>query len=1539
MAFNNEKFFNLDYTHDELEFLLDKINNGNVLSDEQYEKLIKIELDNISSFSGDYNDLINKPDFISEVRNSIETLNLETSDSVEQKLNLLRTNIIDVMQSFLAAKAEKNHTHYISEVSDLSSALNTKADFFHTHTQYDDKIKQLEDAIEDVASGNIPMDLTNLVTKDMFEDSLKNKANKGHLHTIDAITGLQEELDNKFNKDETFSKSDINSLLETKTNLDHNHDDIYYTKNEANGEFLKVEEYLEDVVKYVTNDKLLDELSSKSGINHDHNTAYYTKEEIDKTIADVVSNGQIDLTVYAKKVDVDAALIEKADREHAHDISNIDNLQDILNSKLELKDIQETIDNKANKEHIHAEYVSIDNVNALLDDHKQVIEEGITQELLDYVTIENLNKELDLKSDITHNHDTNYSQLGHEHNISNISELQNELDSKINKDVAATKNELKEGLNGKSDITHMHDDRYYTIEQVDTKIDEGVGTIDLTPYAKTVDVNIALAGKADTLHGHNIADIYYLQSNLDSKINKNIAATKTELKEGLDSKSDVTHRHDDDYAPLQHNHSIEDIEDIKDNFYIKSEVNNLLNQKANIEHTHDISEIDKLQEELEKKALKSDVYTKKEIEEQMAGKSDKDHLHDDRYYTQEQVDDAIEESIGSIDLTPYATTEYVNTELSKKSNIDHTHDDTYSKLNHEHKVENITDLFDNVYSEDEINDLLTGKSNIDHTHDDVYSKIGHDHIADDITDLYDNIFNKKQITDLLSGKSDIGHGHKIEEIENLQSNLDLKANVEDVYVKTKIDEMVTDINAKIDTKANADHAHDDVYSKLNHGHKADEITDLFDNVYKESEVDTLLAGKSDTDHKHDGDYATLDHKHEVDDLTDLFDNVYKEKEVDDLLTGKSDINHKHDEDYAALGHKHKVDEITDLFDNVYSEDEINDLLTGKSDINHKHDEDYAALDHKHEVDEITDLFDNVYKEKEVDDLLSTKSDVGHGHKIEEIEGLNDKLESKADMENIYNKEQINSIVSDLNKEIDSKASVDHSHDISEIDELQDELNKKADATNVYSKTEINEVLAGKSDKDHAHDGYHALVVHSHNDLYYTEDEINTLLEESIDQALILAETTAQNYTNTKITDLIDSAPEAMNTLNELASAINEHQGVYEAYIKTVSESLAGKSDKDHAHDDVYYTKAQVEEKIEEGTNSIDLTPYAKIEDIVKGYSPLEHKHESSEITDLQSILDAKIDANNAATKEEFDALVSLVEAKADANHDHDDNYSAKIHKHTISEIEDLLDNVYTENEVNSLLSGYSQSNHDHKDLYYTKTEIDENIKGKIDGIDFSTYATKDYVIQGYSPLGHSHEISNINNLQTSLDLKANASDTATKAELKELSDTVSGKADSEHAHDQSEITGLKTNLEAINNSIASAQKDIADINTSLATKSDSNHIHKIEEITNLQESLNSKINADIAATKEELTSGLAGKAESEHQHEISDIKNLGTTLESKANAADVYTKTVIEEKLAAKLDATVKQEIDAAIDLKLDKADISMMTKEIIDNAFDSITW
>ena len=54
---------------------------------------------------------------------------------------------------------------------------------------------------------------------------------------------------------------------------------------------------------------------------------------------------------------------------------------------------------------------------------------------------------------------------------------------------------------------------------------------------------------------------------------------------------------------------------------------------------------------------------------------------------------------------------------------------------------------------------------------------------------------------------------------------------------------------------------------------------------------------------------------------------------------------------------------------------------------------------------------------------------------------------------------------------------------------------------------------------------------------------------------------AKKYADAEIAKLVDSAPDAMNTLNELAKAIGDHQDVYDAYVAEVSGELAKKVDK------------------------------------------------------------------------------------------------------------------------------------------------------------------------------------------------------------------------------------------------------------------------------------------------------------------------------------------------------------------------------------------
>lgn len=68
-----------------------------------------------------------------------------------------------------------------------------------------------------------------------------------------------------------------------------------------------------------------------------------------------------------------------------------------------------------------------------------------------------------------------------------------------------------------------------------------------------------------------------------------------------------------------------------------------------------------------------------------------------------------------------------------------------------------------------------------------------------------------------------------------------------------------------------------------------------------------------------------------------------------------------------------------------------------------------------------------------------------------------------------------------------------------------------------------------------------------------------------------AKSYAKSYTDTKIADLINGAPETLNTLGEIATAMANNQSVVEA----LEEAIGNKSNVGHTHDDRYYTETEV----------------------------------------------------------------------------------------------------------------------------------------------------------------------------------------------------------------------------------------------------------------------------------------------------------------------------------------------------------------------------
>ena len=77
----------------------------------------------------------------------------------------------------------------------------------------------------------------------------------------------------------------------------------------------------------------------------------------------------------------------------------------------------------------------------------------------------------------------------------------------------------------------------------------------------------------------------------------------------------------------------------------------------------------------------------------------------------------------------------------------------------------------------------------------------------------------------------------------------------------------------------------------------------------------------------------------------------------------------------------------------------------------------------------------------------------------------------------------------------------------------------------------------------------------------TANENMSLLNTRISQ--IAENVYNKSEVDTAIAKLVDGAPDAMNTLNELAKAINDNKDIYDGYVDTISSTIAGKADKEH----------------------------------------------------------------------------------------------------------------------------------------------------------------------------------------------------------------------------------------------------------------------------------------------------------------------------------------------------------------------------------------
>ncbi|KAI5492256.1 phage tail repeat-like family, partial [Trichomonas vaginalis G3] len=140
----------------------------------------------------------------------------------------------------------------------------------------------------------------------------------------------------------------------------------------------------------------------------------------------------------------------------------------------------------------------------------------------------------------------------------------------------------------------------------------------------------------------------------------------------------------------------------------------------------------------------------------------------------------------------------------------------------------------------------------------------------------------------------------------------------------------------------------------------------------------------------------------------------------------------------------------------------------------------------------------------------------------------------------------------------------------------------------------------------------------------------------------------------------------------------------------------------------------------------------------------------------------KADVDNKADKEYVDDAIAKEEERAN------NAYATKEHTHP-----ELADKTYVDNKMSSEVTRaeneYSKKTHTHS--ISEITDLQETLNSK-------------------SAVGHTHTIANITNLQETLNSKSDVGHTHTIANITNLQETLNRKSDVGHTHTSSEITDL-----------------------------------------------------------------------------------------------------------------------------------------------------
>ena len=456
--------------------------------------------------------------------------------------------------------------------------------------------------------------------------------------------------------------------------------------------------------------------------------------------------------------------------------------------------------------------------------------------------------------------------------------------------------------------SHNHDERYYTESEMNTKLaaKQDALTFDSAPTAESTNpvtsggVKTALDGKAASDHNHDNAyaakshnhdERYYTEAETDALLSETAPLshdhderyyTREEMYERLNGKANLSHTH----GNITKDGEIKSDMAIQagDKLVIADKTNGWKLYRTGIEFDSSSTSKALSQKGTWEPFAKPDhnhdgVYAASDHNHDGAYAA-KSHNHDERYYTESEMDTklAAKQDTLTFDTAPTAnstnpvTSGGVKTALDGKAASNHSHDGVYAAADHNHdgayaaKSHNHDERY---YTESEMDDLLDGKQDTltfdsaptagsanpvtsggvktaldgkaasNHNHDGVYAAADHNHDSAYAAKSHNHderYYTETEMNTLLAAKQD-----------TLTFDSAPTANSTNPVTSGGV-------KTALDGKAASNHNHDGVYAAANHNHDsayAAKSHNHDERYYTESEVNTLLSGKSDTGHTHD----------------------------------------------------------------------------------------------------------------------------------------------------------------------------------------------------------------------------------------------------------------------------------------------------------------------------------------------------------------------------------------------------------------------------------------------------------------------------------------------------------------------------------------------------------------------------------------------------------------------------------------------------------------------------------------------------------------